>query len=105
MSISWDKLGLIFCPDGEYPWMQSHAANPVAEFRHDDVFRIYFGSRDTKNRSHIGYVDIDLNRPKEILSISDPANWELSMTAARRWDALCITKAGGTYTISAGIWG
>jgi hypothetical protein len=70
MSISWDKLGLIFCPDGEYPWMQSHAANPVAEFRHDDVFRIYFGSRDTKNRSHIGYVDIDLNRPKEILSIS-----------------------------------
>lgn len=50
--------------------MLTHAANPVAEWRHDDVFRVYFSARDHDKRAHIGYVDIDLNRPQEILAVS-----------------------------------
>jgi hypothetical protein len=67
----WRKLGNVFCAAGEHPWMLTHAANPVAEWRHGDVFRIYFSARDAQRRAHIGYVDIDLNAPQKILSLSD----------------------------------
>ncbi|TXC88859.1 hypothetical protein [Paraburkholderia azotifigens] len=67
----WRKLGNVFCAAGEHPWMLTHAANPVVEWRHGDVFRIYFSARDAQRRAHIGYVDIDLNAPQIILSLSD----------------------------------
>jgi predicted GH43/DUF377 family glycosyl hydrolase len=67
----WSKLGRIFCANGEYPWMQTHAANPVAEHRHADVYRIYFSVRDAQRRAHIAFVDIDLNRPQTVLALSE----------------------------------
>ncbi|SDI11994.1 hypothetical protein [Paraburkholderia phenazinium] len=67
----WRKLGNVFCAAGEHPWMLTHAANPVAERRHGDVFRVYFSARDAQRRAHIGYVDIDLSAPQKILSLSD----------------------------------
>lgn len=68
--MKWRKLGRVFCPEGEFSWMISHAAVPVAEYLHDDEFIIYFASRDTTNRSHIGWVRIDLSNPTAILGIS-----------------------------------
>ena len=50
--------------------MQTHAANPKALWLWDDVFRIFFGTRDANNHSQIAFVDIDLNQPKKILAIS-----------------------------------
>lgn len=76
----WRKLGWIFCASGQHDWMQTHAANPVAEHLHDDRFRIYFSCRDRDNRSSIGFVEIDLKQPQEILRISEqpvvsPGEW------------------------------
>jgi hypothetical protein len=68
--MQWKKLGKVFCANGEHAWMLTHAANPVAEWRHGDVFRVYFSSRDKDRRAHICYVDIDLRKPQEILAIS-----------------------------------
>ncbi|WP_454732089.1 MULTISPECIES: hypothetical protein [Cupriavidus] len=51
--------------------MMTHAANPVAEFRHDNVFRVYFSARDAQRRAHIAYVEFDLADPQKILAISD----------------------------------
>jgi hypothetical protein len=51
--------------------MRSHAANPVAEHIEGDRFRIYFSSRDEKNRSSIAFVEIDLKDPSHILRESD----------------------------------
>ena len=68
--MQWKKLGKIFCPAGDVEWMSSHAAVPIAENIGGDVFRIYFSSRDSQNRSHTGYVVIDINDPEEILDIS-----------------------------------
>jgi hypothetical protein len=68
--MNWRKLGRIFCADGQYPWMLTHAANPVAQWRHGNVFRIYFSSRDIERRAHIGYVDIDINEPQTLLALS-----------------------------------
>jgi predicted GH43/DUF377 family glycosyl hydrolase len=67
----WQKLGNVFCAQGQFPWMLTHAANPVAEWRSDDVFRVYFSARDERRRAHIGYVDIDLNAPLRVLALSD----------------------------------
>jgi predicted GH43/DUF377 family glycosyl hydrolase len=63
----WRKLGRIYAPDGRLPWARSYAANPVAEPIEGDMFRIYLNSRDEKNRSSIGFVEIDITDPTRIL--------------------------------------
>lgn len=68
--MSWKKIGKIFVAAGEHNWMASHAANPKAVHLFGDVFRVFVGVRDKSNRSHIGFVDIDLARPRDLLNIS-----------------------------------
>ena len=67
----WKKLGLVIRPSGTHEWMRSHAMVPVAEWRHGDVYRVYFSGRDSQNRSHIGYAELDLNRPETTLRFSE----------------------------------
>jgi len=67
----WRKLGRVFEPRDHAAWMRSHAANPVAEHRGAEVFRIYFSSRDERNRSSIAWVEIDLRRPLEVLRVAE----------------------------------
>jgi len=69
--MQWQKLGLVFCPADNYEWMVSHAANPIAKHLEEDVFRIYFSSRDQENRSSIGFVEIDIKHPDQILRLCD----------------------------------
>jgi predicted GH43/DUF377 family glycosyl hydrolase len=66
----WRKLGRIFVPDGSQPWMRSHAANPVPEPLGGDRVRIYFSSRDDRNRSSIGSVDVDMRDPTTIVDVA-----------------------------------
>lgn len=66
----WEKLGKVFSPSGKLPWMHSHASVPTAEHIDGNQYRIYFGTRDQNNRSHTGWVVIDLSRPHEILDVS-----------------------------------
>lgn len=66
----WRKLGRIFCPDREQPWMVSHAAVPVATPLGGGLFRIYFSARDARQRSHTGWVVVDIARPQKILDLS-----------------------------------
>jgi hypothetical protein len=68
--IRWEKRGRIFVPDGGIPWMQSHAAVPVADLLDDDLLRIHFAARDDQNRSRIGWVDVDPSAPKRVLDVS-----------------------------------
>jgi predicted GH43/DUF377 family glycosyl hydrolase len=63
----WRKLGHLYTPDGSKSWMQTHAANPIADYLDGDLFRIYFSSRDERNRSSISSVDIDLRDPLTIV--------------------------------------
>src|SRR3954464_3900550 len=64
---AWGKLGYVYAPDGSKPWMRSHAANPIADWIDGDRFRIYFSSRDDRNRSSIASIDIDLRNPATVL--------------------------------------
>lgn len=51
--------------------MVSHASNPVAEQLQNSLFRIYFSCRDVQNRSHVGWVEVDLHRPHDVIRKSD----------------------------------
>lgn len=51
--------------------MVSHAANPVAEHLHDDLFRLYFSCRDAESRSHISFAEVDLKPPFKVLRIAE----------------------------------
>jgi hypothetical protein len=69
--MGWEKKGLIFNPEGQYPWVITHGMLPVADKIGDDLFRIYFSGRDISNRSRIGYIEIDMNKPEKILFLSE----------------------------------
>jgi len=68
--MKWLKQGLIFCPDRNYDWMLSHAANPVAEHIGESLFRVYFSCRDKDQRSSIGFIELDMVNPVAILRVS-----------------------------------
>jgi predicted GH43/DUF377 family glycosyl hydrolase len=69
--MKWKKLGLIFAPNNNYEWMVSHASNPVAQWIYEDIFRIYFSCRNKNKSSSIGFIDIDIINPSNILKISE----------------------------------
>src|SRR5262245_8976136 len=67
----WRRLGRVFCSEGQFPWMVSHAAVPCAERLEGDLYRIYFTSRDAHNRAHVGWVELDITRAGRILNLSE----------------------------------
>jgi predicted GH43/DUF377 family glycosyl hydrolase len=66
----WIKKGLIFAPEGNFDWLCSHAALPVAD-RINGVYRIYFSGRDKHARAQVGYFEIDLVAPEKVLRLSE----------------------------------
>jgi len=69
--MKWIKKGLIIKSRGDLDWMVTHAMLPFAERIEADVYRIYFSGRDKFNRSHIGYTELDINEPENILYITE----------------------------------
>ena len=67
----WIKRGLIFKPDGRYPWMQHHACVPVADRIDDDRLRIYFGPRDAQGRTRTTFIEVDAADPARVLYVHD----------------------------------
>lgn len=68
--MEWIKEQHVFSPDKNYDWMQTHAANPVAVFLSDSIFRVYFTCRDKESKSYIGFVDIDFADSYKVVGIS-----------------------------------
>ncbi len=68
--VQWSRRGRVFCPEGQHEWMASHASNPVAESLGGNLFRIYFGSRDRQNRSHIAHVIVELTETMRVLELA-----------------------------------
>ena len=67
----WKKLGLVFAPAREQSWMQTHASLPIPVHLEGDRFRIYFGTRDARSKTHIAFLEIDLKDPTTILRLAD----------------------------------
>jgi predicted GH43/DUF377 family glycosyl hydrolase len=67
----WEKLGLVFAPSGDRPWLRSHASLPTALHLAGDRYRVYFASRDERNRSHVAFVELELGDPAGTVELSE----------------------------------
>lgn len=67
----WEKKGVIFNADGRHEWMAHHASVPVADKVSDRVVRIYFSPRDTENRSHTAFIEVEADNPRNVLYVHD----------------------------------
>jgi hypothetical protein len=61
VTLRWVKQGLLFAPCGQAAWIGTHAALPVVHPLGDRQ-RVYFSSRDARNRAHIGFVTLSLGQ-------------------------------------------
>ncbi|MEW6096965.1 MAG: hypothetical protein AB1567_10670 [bacterium] len=68
--MQWIKKGLIFTPDKRFYWMESHAQLPTVDYIGGEIYRVYFASRDKHQKSHIGYIELDITCPTKILNLS-----------------------------------
>src|SRR2546426_779968 len=70
-SMNWEKKGLIFTPDRNHDWMISHAQVPLVDRGNDNLLRIYFGTRDERNRTVTTYIEVDANDPSLVTYVHD----------------------------------
>lgn len=68
--MKWIKQGLIFEPKGNAEWMQTHAALPIANRIRNDLYRIYFSTRNSRNIASVGYIEVNIMNPKKILYLT-----------------------------------
>ena len=69
--MKWKKLGLIFCPEGNQSWMLTHASTPFVQPIGDDLYRVFFSTRDAQNQSSITWLDLNISPEPHVISVSD----------------------------------
>ncbi len=69
--MKWRKLGRMFTADGQRPWMQSHCSMPYTEPLESGRHRVWFTPRDGANRSHLGWLEIDLADPQNVIALAE----------------------------------
>lgn len=72
----WRKRGLIFHPQGQGGWMNTHAQVPTALLLADRI-RVYVASRPSTGLSLTTFIDLDVERPERILQIGEKPILEL----------------------------
>jgi len=70
--MTWHKLGRIYEPQNLHPKLQTHAANPLPLHIEGDIFRVYFSGRDEKNRSSVGFFDINIITKEVLNTCNEP---------------------------------
>lgn len=73
----WNKLGLVYGPDGSMPWAKSHAMIPTPVRLNTDVIRVFVTFCDAKGIGRPGYVDVSANNPLNVLGVSQKPLLEL----------------------------
>ncbi len=69
--MKWEKKGLIYCPDGKYPWAKHSALQPTPILLNNKTIRVYVGFRDELGISRVGYVDVDSENPLNVQRVSE----------------------------------
>ena len=73
----WKKLGLVYEPDGSFPWAMTHAMIPTPVRLTDQVIRVFVTFCDDKGIGRPGYVDVSAQDPLNVLGISHQPLLEL----------------------------
>jgi predicted GH43/DUF377 family glycosyl hydrolase len=69
--VKWRKQGRIYVPDDRMPWAQHYAYPPTPHRLNDELLRIYVGCCDENTVGRVGFVDVLLDRPSEIVRVSE----------------------------------
>jgi hypothetical protein len=65
----WEKKGVIFRAHHNSEWMVHHACVPIADKVSDSVLRIYFGPRDALGRTTTTFIEVEADRPSNVLYV------------------------------------
>ena len=57
----WKKIANLYCPNGDSEWLCSHASTPFAVSGGGSKFKVFFTSRDQRNRSNINHLILDMS--------------------------------------------
>ncbi|MDR0271729.1 MAG: hypothetical protein LBI27_00215 [Clostridiales bacterium] len=63
----WENKGVIFSCNKKYIWSQTHTQIPTVDLIESGVFRIYYSTRDSQNRSLTSYFDVSADNPAQII--------------------------------------
>jgi predicted GH43/DUF377 family glycosyl hydrolase len=66
----WKKLGLVYRPDGTYPWAQTHAMIPTPVRLTQDTVRVFVTFCDVNGVGRPGFVDVSAEDPTQVVAIS-----------------------------------
>jgi hypothetical protein len=66
----WQKLDIVWKPDGRSAWAKTHASVPTPFRLSDDVIRVFVTCRDDQGRGRPGYVDLAASDPTRVLAVS-----------------------------------
>jgi hypothetical protein len=84
----WQKLGLIWAPNGEADWARTHATLPVVQTFSNDRWWVYVSCRDALGKSRVGRLTLDVSalpqgvprvvefEPNPILSLGAPGAFD-----------------------------
>ena len=67
----WQKKGRIFQVCGQNEWMNSYATVPTPHHLQDDLYRVYFSTRDKLGRNQVGYAEIRFADRVEVTKVSE----------------------------------
>lgn len=68
--MKWNKLGVVWKPDGSQAWARTHASIPTPYILDNETIRIYITCLDESGRGRPGFVDVSSKNPKEIINVS-----------------------------------
>lgn len=66
----WRKKGKIFENNKSFVWSKTHTTLPTPFLFDEDTLRILYTSRDSDQRSRISYIDVNPEKPNEILYVN-----------------------------------
>lgn len=69
--MKWEKKGLIWAPNSEHPFGKTRLMCPTPFLRDNETLRIFLGFCDGDGVSRPGYVDVNPEKPHEIINVSD----------------------------------
>lgn len=78
----WQKLGLVYAPDGSMPWAVSHAMLPTPVRLNSEVVRVFVTFCDSDGVGLPGFVDVLASDPLKVLRVSKAPLLELGMPGA-----------------------
>ena len=70
MTMKWNKLGRVYCPEGDLAWRQTHAYLPTP-YLIGEVIRVFCSFWDNQKVGRVGFVDVDARDPVRVMRVSD----------------------------------